>query len=159
MFGITRKPTDPMLELLWNLQRRMGRTFEPFGLFDWHPAEFTTAWTPVVDIIEQPEAIRIVAEIPGVKPEDMKIAIEGNALTISGTKDQVTEENVERLHRYERTYGAFERTFTLPATVDAEAIKATYELGLLTLVLPKVEKAKPRQVKVEIGVKEKQLNR
>jgi HSP20 family protein len=157
MFGITRKPADPMLELLWNLQRRMGRPFEPFGLFDWQPAELTTEWTPVVDIVEEPEAIRIVAEIPGVKPEDVRISIEGNTLTISGTKEQVKEEKVERMHRYERTYGAFERTFTLPATVDVDAIKATYDLGLLTLALPKVEKAKPRQVKVEVGIKEKQL--
>lgn len=158
MFSITRKPADPMLELLWNLQRRMGRVFnEPYGMGDWTPAESTTAWTPMVDIVEEPDAIRIVAEIPGVKPEDMRISIEGNLLTIAGTKEQVREEKVERLHRYERTYGAFERSFTLPATVDVEAIKASYELGLVTLVLPKVEKAKPRQVKVEVGVKEKQL--
>lgn len=149
MFAITRKPIlgDPWLNLIYNLERRMGR------VFDWEPADFaTTAWTPVVDIFEEPEAIRIVAEIPGVKPEQVKIAVEGNLLTIEGTKEQFTEEKAERVHRYERTYGAFQRTFTLPATVDAEHVKATYELGLLTLVVPKVEKAKPRQIKLEFAV-------
>jgi HSP20 family protein len=150
MFGITRKPLqDPMLELLYNLERRMGRVFEPFGNFEWRFGETTGAWMPVVDIVEEPEFIRIVAEIPGVKPEDVKIAVENNFLTIQGTKLQV-EEKAEKVHRYERTYGAFERTFTLPAVVDVEHIKATYASGLLTLVLPKVEKAKPRQIKVEI---------
>jgi HSP20 family protein len=142
------------MDLLYNLERRMGRLApDPFGTFEW-PGEFTGAWTPVVDIFEDAEALRIVAEIPGVKPEDVKISVEGNLLTIRGTKEQVAEEKLEKLHRYERTYGTFERTFTLPAMVDAEHIKATYEMGLLNLVLPKVEKAKPREIKVEVPAKQ-----
>lgn len=159
MFGIIRKPIrDPWLDLLYTLERRMGRGFnEPIGGFDWPLGEISTAaWMPVVDIFEQPEFLRIVAEVPGVKPEDVKILVEGNVLTIQGTKEQVAEQKTEKVHRYERTYGTFERSFTLPATVDPEQIKATYEMGLLTLTLPKVEKAKPRQVKVEI-VPEKKL--
>ena len=58
----------------------------------------------------------IVAELPGVKPEHVKLSVEGNLLTVSGTKEQVAEEQTERTHRYERTYGSFERSFTLPAT-------------------------------------------
>jgi HSP20 family protein len=150
MFGITRRPTDPMLDLLYNLERRMGRVFEPFGDFEWRTGETTKAWMPVVDIYEEPDAVRIVAEIPGVKPEDVKISVEGNLLTIQGTKEEVVTEKAEKVHRYERTYGSFERSFTLPATVDAEHIKATYGTGLVTLVLPKVERAKPRQIKVEV---------
>ena len=65
-------------------------------------------------------------------------------------QEQIAEEKADKVHRYERTYGAFERSFTLPATVNAEAIKATYEHGLLTLVLPKIEKAKARQITVDI---------
>ena len=151
MFGITRKTAgDPWLDLLYNLERRMGRVLpDPFGDFEWRPAEVTSAWMPVVDIVERPEALRIVAEIPGVKPEDVKISVEGNLLTISGTKEQVAEEKLDKVHRYERTYGSFERSFTLPATVDASGIKATHENGLLTVVLPKVEKAQPREIKVE----------
>lgn len=153
MFGIIRKPgRDPMLDLLYMLERRMGRTLnEPIAGFDWQLGDVATAaWTPVVDIFEEPEFVRIVAEVPGVKPEDVKILVEANVLTIQGTKEQVAEQKAEKVHRYERVYGAFERSFTLPATVDAEHIKATYNMGVLTLVLPKVEKAKPRQIKIEI---------
>ena len=158
MFGVIRKtPRDPWMEVLYNLERRMGRVFnEPFGTFDWPVGEVTTAaWTPVVDILEEPEYLRITAEVPGVMPENVKILVEGNLLTIQGTKEQTAEAKTEKVHRYERIYGSFERTFTLPATVDAEHIKANYEMGVLTLTLPKVEKAKPRQIAVEITTEKK----
>lgn len=158
MFGVTRKtPRDPWFELLYNLERRMGRAFnEPFVGYEWPLAEVTTgAWIPVVDIFEEPEFLRITAEVPGVKPENVKILVEGNVLTIQGTKEQVAEAKTEKVHRYERAYGAFERTFTLPATVEAEHIKANYEMGVLTLTLPKIEKAKPRQITVEITPEKK----
>ncbi len=158
MFGMIRKPIrDPWLDLLYNLERRMGRVFnEPLGGFEWQLGDTaTTAWTPVVDIFEEPELVRIVAEVPGVKPEDVKVLVEGNLLTIQGTKEQVAEQKAEKVHRYERTYGAFERSFSLPATVDAEHIKASYDMGVLTLMLPKVEKAKPRQIKLEIAPEKK----
>lgn len=153
MFGVTRKPIrDPMLDLLYTLERRMGRVFDPWA--PWANAEFgfgetTGAWTPVVDIFEEANALRIVAEVPGVKPEDVKISVENNVLTIQGTK-LIVEDKAEKVHRYERAYGAFERSFTLPTTVDPEHIKATYAAGVLTLMVPKVEKAKPRQIKVEV---------
>ena len=118
---------------------------------DWQaPENATTAWVPAVDVFEQPDNIRIVAEVPGVKPEDVKISVEGNALTIHGTKEQTAEESTERVHRYERVYGAFERSFTLPATVDPNGIKASYEHGVLTVTLPKVEKARPKQIEVQV---------
>jgi HSP20 family protein len=88
-----------------------------------------------------------------VAPEDVKISVEGNVLTIHGTKQQVAEERTERVHRYERTYGVFERSFTLPATVDASGIKAAYEHGVLTVTLPKAEKARPRQIPVQVQAK------
>ena len=158
MFGVTRRTRDPWAELFYNLERRMGRIFnEPLMTYEWPTGEVaTTAWTPVVDIFEEPEHVRIVAEIPGVKPEAVKILVEGNVLTIQGTKEQFAEEKAEKVHRYERTYGAFERSFTLPTTVDPQSIKATYEAGLLAVTLPKVEKAKPREIKLEV-VPEKKL--
>jgi|ERR1041384_2007475 HSP20 family protein len=159
MFGVIRKPVrDPMLDLLYNLERRMGKYFnEPFGLYDWQLPEFATAaWTPAVDVFETPEFVRIVAEIPGVKPDAVKITVENNVLTIQGTKEPLVEEKAEKAYRYERIYGAFERSFSLPATVDATAIKATYDHGVLTLMVPKLEKAKARQIRLEI-VPEKAL--
>ena len=153
MLGVTRRtPRDPWAELFYNLERRMGRIFnEPLMAYDWPTGEVaTTAWTPAVDIFEEPEHVRIVAEIPGVKPDAVKILVEGNVLTIQGIKEQFAEEKAEKIHRYERTYGAFERSFTLPTTVDPQNIKATYEVGVLTVILPKVEKAKPREIKLEV---------
>ncbi len=122
--------------------------------FDWQtPDNATAAWVPAVDVFEQPDSIRIVAEVPGVKPEDVQISVEGNVLTIHGAKQQMAEERTERVHRYERVYGAFERSFTLPATVDANGIKASYEHGVLTVTLPKVEKARPKQIAVQVTSK------
>ena len=109
------------------------------------------SWVPAVDVLEETDVIRIAAELPGVKPEDVKISVEGNVLTLQGTKQQVAEEKTERVHRYERTYGSFARTFTLPRTVDTAQIKAGYDNGVLTITLPKAEQAKPRQIAVEVA--------
>src|SRR6266702_8863903 len=141
-----------MLDLLHHLEHRIGRTFnEPFRAAEWPvPEAVTTAWLPLVDIFEEPDAIRLVAEVPGVRPEDVKISVEDNLLTIRGMKEQVAENKAEKVHRYERTYGAFERSFTLAASIDPNKIKATYALGVLTITLPKAETAKPHLIKVEV---------
>ncbi len=151
MFTVTQR--DPMLELLHHLEHRMGRIFnDPFRTsFEWPvPEAATTAWQPLVDIFEEPDVIRLVAEVPGVKPEDVKITVESNLLTIKGTKEQVAEEKAEKVHRYERTYGAFERTFRLSTSIDPNKIKASYDLGVLTITLPKAETAKPHLITVEV---------
>jgi len=150
MFSITKRTSDPMIDLLNRLEQRMGRVLEPFRSFDWEVGEPSTAWVPPVDIVEEPETMKITAEIPGVKPEDVKVTVTDNLLTLSGTKFQVKEEKTAKLHRYERDYGAFERTFTLPATVNGKGIKATYSEGLLTVTLPKVESAKPQTVSIDV---------
>jgi len=138
-----------------NLGSRINRMLnDTLGSLDWQVRDSAAAaWMPPVDVLEEADAIRIIAEVPGVKPEDVKISVENNVLTIQGTKEQVAEERTERVHRYERTYGAFERSFTLPATVDANNIKAGYEHGVLTVTLPKLEKAKPRQIPVQAASK------
>ena len=149
MLTITRRIADPMQDPT-TLEHRITRFLnDAFGGLDGQDADgAAAAWVPAVDVFENANAIRIVAEVPGVKPDDVKISHENNVLTIHGTKQQVAEERTERVHRYERTYGAFQRSFTVPATVDANGIKATYEHGVLTVTLPKVEKAKPRQIEV-----------
>ncbi len=151
MFLTTRNRTPETALDVFTLGNRLSRMFnDVLGGADWGYRDSAAAtWAPSVDVLEEADAVRIMAEVPGVKPEDVKISVEGNVLTIQGTKEQVAEEKTERVHRYERTYGAFERTFTLPATVDAEHIKASYDKGVLTVTLPKVEKAKPRQIQVE----------
>jgi len=151
MFSLTRMQRDPLAEAS-SLERRINRFFnEALSGFDGQYRDGAgAAWVPAVDIFEEADSIRIQAEVPGVKPEDVKISVEGNVLAINGTKQQTAEERTERVHRYERTYGAFERTFTLPATVDADKIRASYDHGVLTVTLPKVEQAKPRQIQVAV---------
>jgi HSP20 family protein len=106
------------------------------------------AWAPACDIFEDREAVRIILEIPGVLPEDVKLSLEHNRLSVRGEKRQVAEEHTERVHRYERSYGGFERVFTLPPTIDPERIEARVEHGVLTVRLAKVERARPREIPV-----------
>jgi HSP20 family protein len=110
----------------------------------------TSAWVPPTDIFEDAEGLKIVVELPGLAPEEVKLTIEDQTLTIRGEKKQIAEEKTTRVHRYERSYGAFERSFTLPTTVDNERIAARFENGVLTVALPKAEKAKPREIEVKV---------
>jgi HSP20 family protein len=112
----------------------------------------TSAWLPSVDVFEDKESLKLVAELPGLKPEDVKITLENSTLTLRGEKKQVAEEKTERVHRYERSYGSFERSFSLPNTVDADKVAASFENGVLTITLPKAEKAKPREIAVKPAV-------
>ena len=155
MLTITRSIARNPVQDTTSLEHRITRFLnDAFGGLDGHSGDGAAAtWVPAVDVLEDADAIRIVAEVPGVSPEDVKISHENNVLTIQGTKQQVTEKETERAHRYERTYGAFERSFTLPATVDVNAIKANYEHGVLTVTLPKSEKARPRQIQVQVTSK------
>lgn len=145
-YGMTSRPVDAFQ----NLRRLNSFLDEAIGGFPFgsESGALTAAWTPAVDVFEDKDAVKIVAELPGVKPEDVKISLENQTLTMRGEKRQVAEEKTERVHRYERTYGAFERTFALPGTVDADRIEANYADGLLTVTLPKVERARPRQIEI-----------
>jgi HSP20 family protein len=136
---------------LASIQNRMDRLMTDL-MGPWaEGSSLAASWLPPVDVFEGKEALKIVAELPGVKPEDVKISLENRTLTLKGEKKQVAEETSEKVHRYERAYGSFERTFTLPGTVNPEQIQATYADGLLTIVLPKAEQAKPREIPVKIG--------
>jgi HSP20 family protein len=110
----------------------------------------TSAWLPPTDVFEDKDALKILVELPGVKKEDVKLSLENQTLTIRGEKKQVAEEKTKRVHRYERTYGAFERSFALPNTVDPERVQAAFTDGLLTVTLPKVERARPREIPVTV---------
>ena len=145
-YGLTSRPVDAFQ----NLRRLNSFLDEAIGGFAFgsESGALTAAWTPAVDVFEDKDAVRIVAELPGVKPEDVRISLENQTLTMRGEKRQVAEEKTERVHRYERAYGAFERTFALPGTVDADRIEASYADGLLTVTLPKVERARPRQIEI-----------
>ena len=107
------------------------------------------AWTPLVEVFEEADTIRIVAELPGVQLRDVSVSLEGNRLTISGAKAQAEIEPTVKVLRHERTYGAFRRTFRLGAIIDFTKVTAACEVGVLTVTLPKAESAKRHQIAVE----------
>jgi HSP20 family protein len=139
MLTLTRRPTRMLDDAFFRGW--------PFGQET--DGTLTANWVPAVDVFEDKDAVRITVEVPGVNPDDIKISLEQNVLTISGEKQQVSEENTERVHRYERAYGSFTRSFTLPSSVDAERIEAQTDNGVLSIMIPKAEKAKPRQIQVK----------
>jgi HSP20 family protein len=108
----------------------------------------TSTWFAPTDVSEDSNSLRITMELPGVNPHDVRLSLENNILTIRGEKKHQADESDERVHRFERTYGVFERTFALPNTVDPEKIEAQYENGVLFVMIPKAERAKPREIRV-----------
>ena len=107
----------------------------------------STLFAPT-DVSEDANALQISMELPGVRSEDVRLSLENNILTIRGEKRQEVDENNERVHRFERVYGMFERTFALPNTVDPDKIDAGFENGVLLIRIPKAERARPREIKV-----------
>jgi HSP20 family protein len=139
------------LENFQTLRRLNNVLDEAFGNWPFQQDEsgaITSAWQPAVDVFEDKDSVRIVAELPGVKPEDVKLSLENNVLIIRGEKKQEAEERTERVHRYERSYGSFERAFVLPSTVDGDKVSAEYGDGVLRVTVPKAEKARPREIPV-----------
>src|ERR1700693_3685097 len=109
------------------------------------------AWIPPVDIVEEKDRIRMTAELPGFKENEIEIQMEGGVLTFRGERRSESEKEGRTYHRMERSYGQFIRSFTLPNNVDRERIKASFENGLLQIEMPKREEAKPRQIKITGG--------
>ncbi|MBX3272249.1 MAG: Hsp20/alpha crystallin family protein [Sandaracinaceae bacterium] len=105
-------------------------------------------FSPAVDILEEEDAILLTAELPGLKAEDVHVHVENNVLTLSGERRLESEEKKEGYHRIERSYGSFSRAFALPKTVDADAIEAKLEEGILRLRLPKRAAAERRRIAV-----------
>ncbi len=140
------------LEDLRNLQARF---FEPFfGRFEFiDDAMRSGAWAPPVDVAEEGDKILVKVEAPGVDQKDLKISFEDGLLTVSGER-QFERKDDRNYHRIERTYGTFVRTFNLPRSVDAGAIKANYVNGVLEIEIPKREEAKPRQIQISVGAKQ-----
>lgn len=103
---------------------------------------------PPVDIRETPDALILQAELPGLTKADVRITLENQVLTLSGERTFQKEVKEHNLHRVERSYGNFSRSFMLPANVETDKVQANFQDGVLTVSLPKVEKAKPRQIEI-----------
>jgi HSP20 family protein len=111
---------------------------------------FNQAWVPAVDIYEtETQEVVIKAELPDVKKEDIGVSVENNVLTLTGER-KPEQSKREQFQRVERRFGSFSRSFTLPTSVDAGQIAASYKDGVLTIRLPRREEAKPRQIAVNV---------
>jgi HSP20 family protein len=140
---------DPFQDLL-AIQDEMNQVFgRALGRGDRPSGERQArAWAPALDIAERNDAYVVTVEVPGIKPEQLEITVEDGVLTISGERRFEAETKEEQYHRVERSYGAFRRSITLPARVKADAIDASFEDGLLQVVVPKAEEAKPKRIEV-----------
>lgn len=142
---------DPFREVL-SLRDAMDRLFEesfvrPFRTWPW---SIDGGVSVPMDMYETDENLIITAVVPGLKPEDVDISISGNTLTIKGEFRAEEEGKRGNVHFQERRYGKFQRSVTLPSTVDTEKVEAAFENGILKVTLPKTEEAKPKHIPVKV---------
>ncbi len=133
---------------LARMRDEMDSLFRRF-LDDFETPLWGGSWLPALDVAERDDAFLVKAELPGMKNDDIDISVQGNVLSISGEKKESAEEKDKNYYHVERRFGSFRRDVTLPAGVDANKIEADYRDGVLTVVLPKSESAKPRRIKIK----------
>jgi HSP20 family protein len=109
------------------------------------------SWTPAVNILERQDGIVIAADLPGLSAEDVEVTVDNGVLTLKGERNLEEVAQGETLHRVERSYGRFERSFSVPDSVDPKRIEARFVNGEMTITLPKREESKPRSVKVKVA--------
>lgn len=146
------------LDSISELTRQMERFFDELNGSWWSGALAFPGeeWIPPMDVVETDEEVRCTVEVPGVSREDLEVAVQDGVLRIAGTKKaERTEEDGTSYRRFERRYGRFERYLRLPERIDADRITASYDDGVLTLVLPKSESARPRQIPIATSVETK----
>jgi HSP20 family protein len=131
------------------LQEQFNRSFE--GSFTGRNSESNlTTWAPAVDIYETENELVLKADLPAIDEKDLDIRVENNMLTVRGERKFEKQVNEDNYLRVERAYGSFSRSFSLPNTVNTEAIRAEYKNGVLTVQMPKRAESKPKQVKVNV---------
>jgi HSP20 family protein len=135
-------------DLVSQLNSEMSRLFHsPAGEAEARSAQ----WRPAVDVRENSEGYSIVLDVPGVKPEDIEITVDDGELVIQGSREATEKAESETFCKVERISGTFYRRFRLPDTANAEAIAASSEYGVLTVHIPKQEKAQPRKIAVSVN--------
>ncbi|MER3456101.1 MAG: molecular chaperone [Thermus sp.] len=144
---------DPFEELR-EMQRSIDRLFDE--LTGRRPARRREArepvvWEPAVEVYETDHEVVVRAELPGVDPKSVNVTVQDNTLTVEAEAREEQEERGRNYLRRELRYGQFSRTVALPAEVKPDAAKATFRNGLLEVRVPKSERAKPKQVKVEVS--------
>jgi HSP20 family protein len=141
---------NPSQELA-DMSDRLNRVIARVPRREENEAMTVADWVPLVDISETGAEYMIKAEIPGVKKEDVKVTLECGVLSIRGMRRQEVEGNSKKYHRVEGSYGSFVRNFSLPDLVDDAKLEAVVKDGILTLHLPKTEKAKPKAIEVKVA--------
>jgi HSP20 family protein len=142
---------EPVRELN-TIQNEMNRLFNTF--FEGGPGNGGAQlrrWLPAMDLVETQDDFVLRADLPGLNESDVKIELEDNVLTISGERKSEHEDRREGYYRVERSFGAFQRSLTLPEGVDPEAINANFDKGVLEVRIPKPEQRKPRKVTISAG--------
>jgi len=147
-FQDLRSAQDEMAQMSPMLAHALGLHAQPQGSGG---RAATTTWAPALDISERKDAYLVTVELPGLKPEDLDITMEDGLLTLQGERHFAQESSEQQFHRVERRYGAFRRSITLPAHVMAEGIQASFEDGVLQILVPKAEEAKPKRIQVRPG--------
>jgi HSP20 family protein len=144
--SVTRwEPFRDMDEFFNRLMPAMNRRWGELGAM-----ERQFQWSPSADISETDAEFRIRAELPGVKKDDVKVTVDNGVITIAGERIQEKDDKGEKFHRTERFHGSFARSFSLPDNADAHNIKAESKDGTLTVRIPKLAAAKPKQVQVQV---------
>ena len=134
------------------LQDRINRVFrDSYSGAAQDEALTTSSFAPAVDVYEDEHKVSLKIEVPGIDEKDIDVRVENNTLTVHGERKIEKEEKEENYRRVERQYGSFTRTFSLPTTVDAEKVQASYDKGILKISLPKKAEAKPKQIKISVG--------
>jgi len=146
-------PFREMEEINDRFSRAFGRPFLARALPGGGVEEalITAEWAPLVDIEETEKEYLVKAELPEVRKEDVKVTLEEGVLTIQGERRLEKEEKGKKIHRIERAYGKFLRTFTVPRDVDEKKILAEFKEGMLTVRVPKAEVFKPREIEVKVA--------
>jgi len=140
---LMRFPSD-----IFRMQREIDQLVDSVFRRDTDEDLFPSVWSPAVDVAESDNEYLVKVELPGINKEDVKVTVQDSVLTILGEKKQETEP--KNYHRVERSYGSFQRSFTLPTTVKADKVDATFKDGVLTIALPKAEEAKPKEIDVKV---------
>jgi HSP20 family protein len=147
MTDVTRyRPLNNVFAIPRDLSRLMD---DVFG--GWELGENLRQWLPATDVSETPEAVTLRLEVPGLTRDQIKIAVENNVLSVRGEKTQETSSENEKFRRTERSFGSFERSFSLPAYVDTDHVQASLQDGILSITLPRREETKAREVRIEGG--------
>jgi HSP20 family protein len=133
------------------LQDRVNRLFHESFSEGKDNSLATSNFAPAVDVYEDEHNVTLKIDVPGIDEKDIDVRIENNTLTVHGERKFEKEEKEENFRRVERQYGSFTRSFTLPTTVDAEKVSATYDKGILKISLAKKAEAKPKQIKVNVS--------